>query len=79
MAALNEVQRLVLERMQGYRVIMQYTHGAVLVAPPQEYQHTQVIETDGAVCSLERYLDRRKQPSRHRGGVAVQDQRPALG
>lgn len=60
MAAPNEVQLAVLEALKGYRIIMQDTHGGLLVAPGQCYEDAKVIDTSGQVHSLDRYMTLRR-------------------
>jgi hypothetical protein len=60
MAAPNNVQRAVLEKMPGYRIIMQWTHGALMVAPNRHYQDVKVIDTDGHVYAFGYYMSIRE-------------------
>ncbi len=56
MAAPNNVQRAVLKSMPGYRIIMQWTQGALMVAPNRHYQDAKVIDTDGQVYTFSHYM-----------------------
>jgi hypothetical protein len=67
MAAPNNVQRAVLKNMPDYCIVMQWTRGALMVAPDGNYQDVKVIDIDGHVYSFSYYMsicDRRlKRPS----------------
>lgn len=56
MTQLTITQQAVLHFMSGYRVVAQFISGAVLVVYEKRYQETSVIDTDGHVYSLSRYL-----------------------
>jgi hypothetical protein len=56
MAAPNDVQQAVLKKMPGYRIIMQWTQGALMIAP----------DTDGQVYALSQYLAMREYSSKRR-------------
>jgi hypothetical protein len=66
MAAPNDVQQAVLKKMSGYRIIMQWTQGALMIAPDRHYKYTKVIDTDGQVYALSHYLAMREYSSKRR-------------
>lgn len=49
-------QRELLKRMRRYRIVAQLDTGAVVVVSNQQYHTPQVIDVDGQVYSLSRYL-----------------------
>jgi hypothetical protein len=53
---LNDVQRETLKGMPGYRAVLQYDTGAVLIVSGRLDFDTWVIDTDGQLYSLRRYL-----------------------
>jgi hypothetical protein len=59
-AAPSDVQLAVLEALEGYRIIMQDTHGGLLVAPGERYEDAKVIDTSGQIHTLDRYMALRR-------------------
>jgi hypothetical protein len=66
MALPNDVQQNVIKRMTGYCIIMQWTDGAIMVAPDQRYEEAKVIDTKGEVFGLDSYLSLRDQHAQRR-------------
>jgi hypothetical protein len=50
------VQRSVLKKMRNYHFVTQFASGAIVVVFENRYQEANVIDTDGHVYSLSRYL-----------------------
>lgn len=68
MAALNEIQREIMEQFDRYRVVMQFTTGELVIAPGKDYRYAKVIDTAGQVYGYMEYMDTRnhRRRSEHR-------------
>lgn len=59
MAALNELQKKILEQYDSYRVVMQFTTGELMIAPGRNYRYAKVIDTAGQVYGYLEYMSTR--------------------
>ena len=68
MAALNKLQQEILEQFDGYRVVMQFTTGELVIAPGNNYRCAKVIDTGGQVYGYLEYMSARdhRRRSEHR-------------
>lgn len=76
MAAPNDVQQSVLGKFAGYRVVLQFTTGELLIVPGDDYQLAKVIDTDGHVYGHLEYMSTREHRNRARHRSAVQKRDP---
>jgi acyl dehydratase len=56
MFQLAVIQRYVLNEMPSYRIVAQHHTGAVIVVSHDRYQFPQVVDVDGRIYSISRYL-----------------------
>ena len=56
MIHLTEAQQDTLARMRNFRVVAQFTSGAVVAVYDQIHQIANVIDTNGDLCSINCYL-----------------------
>ena len=66
MPAPTAVQKAVLEKMQGYRVVLQLTTGEVVIVPGRDYRYAKVIDTDGQVYGYHDFMTTREHRRRTR-------------
>jgi hypothetical protein len=68
MNALTTAQRSKLKRMHGYRAVVQFQTGAVLVVAADLYDAAKVIDADGKILSFSHYLSHyeRRRPAEAR-------------